>query len=223
MIVITSLLRTADGQKPGTLERALRHNAVEIVQQAPEVLAGTANLVTDKAQRGVTLPRSTVDADAFLQLWFADLNAANAFAAGERGRALRRLLDTVSPGGEELLILQNRVIEPGDKARLKRMSTLGRKPGVSFNTFQREWFGLHEPLVRRVPQMTGYVQNLVLNISGPARSEPLPVQGIVELWFEDLDTLAAGYDQPIARTLMAHGMEFISEITTFLVEPVAIK
>ncbi len=43
--------------------------------------------------------------------------------------------------------------------------------------------------------------------------------GISELWFEDLDSLNAAFASDAGRTLMARATEFISEISTFLVEP----
>jgi hypothetical protein len=46
----------------------------------------------------------------------------------------------------------------------------------------------------------------------------LPIDGIVELWFTDIDSLNAGFTSDAGKTLMTHASEFLAEISTFLVE-----
>ena len=45
----------------------------------------------------------------------------------------------------------------------------------------------------------------------------LPIDGIVELWFADAETLDAAFASPAGQVTMAHAMTFLSEITAFLV------
>ena len=54
--------------------------------------------------------------------------------------------------------------------------------------------------------------------SKAATYDELPIDGIVELWFEDLDGLNSGFASDAGKTLMTHATEFIAEISTFLVE-----
>ena len=105
---------------------------------------------------------------------------------------------------------------------IKRMSTLKRRPDVSTEKFKEEWFDVHSVLVKRLPQVKGYTQNLIFDRSfgrsKSARYEELPIDGIVELWFTDVDSLNAGFASDAGNTLMTHATEFIAEISTFLVE-----
>ncbi len=68
----------------------------------------------------------------------------------------------------------------------------------------------------------GYRQNHILHREAPKGTivgyEQLPIDGIVELWFDSTDSLDAAFASPQGVTLMSHAREFIDEITTFLVE-----
>jgi len=105
---------------------------------------------------------------------------------------------------------------------IKRMSTLKRRPDVSAEKFQREWFDVHSELVKRLPEVKGYTQNLIFDRSHgrgrPITYDEFPVDGIVELWFRDADDLESGFRSASGKTLMTHAEEFIAEISTFLVE-----
>jgi uncharacterized protein (TIGR02118 family) len=127
--------------------------------------------------------------------------------------------------GEMKLItaVQHVVIpKPAGVPLIKRMSTLKRRPDVSTEKFKEEWFDVHSVLVKRLPQVKGYTQNLIFDRSfgrsKAARYEELPIDGIVELWFSDVDSLNAGFASDAGNTLMTHATEFIAEISTFLVE-----
>ena len=58
---------------------------------------------------------------------------------------------------------------------------------------EAKWFDVHSVLVKRLPQVKAYTQNLIFDRShgrgNPAKYEELPIDGIVELWFEDADFL----------------------------------
>jgi hypothetical protein len=47
----------------------------------------------------------------------------------------------------------------------------------------------------------------------------LPIDGIVELWFENTETLNSAFASPQGVKTMQHATTFIDEITTFLVDP----
>jgi uncharacterized protein (TIGR02118 family) len=112
--------------------------------------------------------------------------------------------------------------KPTDVPLIKRMSTLKRRADVSAEKFKAEWFDVHSLLVKRLPQVKGYTQNLIFDRSHgrgkPAKYEDLPIDGIVELWFTDTDSLNAGFASDAGKTLMTHATEFLAEISTFLVE-----
>ena len=118
-----------------------------------------------------------------------------------------------------IVCLQNTVVAPPvDGTGLKRMSILRKRPDVSAEEFQAQWFELHSILVKRLPGLSGYRQNLVLD--GPRDEEGhMMVDGMVELWFPNGETIDQAFQSDIGNTVMMHAKEFISEISTFLVEP----
>ena len=113
------------------------------------------------------------------------------------------------------------VPENAARARLlKRISTLKRRPDVSEDDFRREWI-VHRDLVCKMPGISAYRQNVVLSrewVKGtPCGYQELPIDGIVELWFESTDTLNAAFASSAGQTTMAHAKTFIAEITAFVV------
>jgi hypothetical protein len=51
----------------------------------------------------------------------------------------------------------------------------------------------------------------------PCGYDELPIDGIVELWFEDTATLDAAFASPAGQVTMQHATTFLEEITAFLV------
>jgi hypothetical protein len=50
----------------------------------------------------------------------------------------------------------------------------------------------------------------------------MPIDGIVELWFDDAESINNAFGSAIGKETMAHAATFIGEITTFLVETVTV-
>jgi uncharacterized protein (TIGR02118 family) len=180
------------------------------------------NHVVDREQRGISYARGGHDFDGFSELWFDDMPAMAAAFATDHVKRLGE--DEARFIGELKLItaIQHVVIPKRARAPLiKRMSTLKRRPDVSAETFKAEWLDVHSFLVKRLPEVKGYTQNLIFDRSHgrgrPATYDELPIDGIVELWFEDLDRLDAAFASDAGKTLMTHATEFIGEISTFLV------
>lgn len=72
---------------------------------------------------------------------------------------------------------------------VKLIGLVKRKPGVTPAEFTRYWREKHGPLVARVfPGVKRYVQNHPAKL--PGGGEP-QVDGVVELWFEDLKAFQA--------------------------------
>jgi len=181
------------------------------------------NHVTDSEQRGIDYPRGPVTFDGISELWFDDEGAMQRAVTSDAIKALAadeaNLLDDIHVITAE----QNVVIPtpPGAKL-LKRMSTLKRRDDVTPEKFRYEWFEVHSFLVKRLPQVKGYTQNFILDRrrgrGAEVSRDDLPVDGMVELWFEDVQSLQTAFRSPAGITLMTHAREFISEISTFLVE-----
>ncbi|WP_426571517.1 EthD domain-containing protein [Aquihabitans sp. McL0605] len=82
---------------------------------------------------------------------------------------------------------------------LKVIFCLRRSPDLSREEFQRYWREHHAPLVQAHAEALGirrYVQehsiddSISLLVAGE-RNPPAPFDGVAELWFDDLDALAA--------------------------------
>jgi uncharacterized protein (TIGR02118 family) len=166
------------------------------------------NVITDRKQLGIDYARGELDFAGIGEYWFDCLSEAPTIF-----------------GSPSVTALQNIVIpEPTNMPFIKRMSTLKRRTDVSAERFKTEWFELHATLVKRIPGVAGYTQNLIIDRSradgAPASYEELPIDGFVELWFTDKADLEAAFATGQAKTLMTHAQEFIGEISTFLVEPI---
>ena len=181
------------------------------------------NHVVDREQRGIVYARGSHDFDGISELWFDDLPSMQRAFSSDLVEEVAA--DEASFIGDLKLVtaIQQQVVAVPKGARLiKRMSTLKRRPDVSLETFQHEWFQVHSVLVKRLPEVKGYTQNLIFDRAHgrgrPASYDELPIDGIVELWFNDRESLDAGFNSPAGKTLMTHAEEFIAEISTFLVE-----
>ena len=110
---------------------------------------------------------------------------------------------------------------------IKRVSFLGRADGVTSEQFVKEWWNVHDRLVQTVPGCVGYNQDLVIDRIDGGVSVPyeeLPVEGVVEMWFETKEAFDEYYASPEFARASAHSSEFIGAINTYLTEtyPVAL-
>lgn len=201
-----------------------RENHSRLASQLPGLLAYQQNHVTDTAQRGISYKRGPEMVDGISQLWFDDsqrMNNAFSQALGEK------LIEDENHFIGHLRIVTAESLEvikpPEPGTALKRMSFLRRRTDVSPEVFAHEWRVVHSALVKTLPGVLGYRQNLIVHRESPKGSvvdyDGLPIDGIVELWFENTETLNAAFASPQGVKTMQHATTFIDEITTFLVEP----
>jgi uncharacterized protein (TIGR02118 family) len=196
-----------------------------LAARVPNLREYWQNHVTDRIQRGIDFARGPWDFDGFSQLYFDDpRQAAHAFAKSDVAAAL--IADESHfLGGLHIVTAEQHIVvpvpaSPRREALLKRISTLKRRPDLSEDDFRREWIA-HRDLVRSMPGVAGYRQNVVIareRIKGqPCGYDELPIDGIVELWFEDAATLEAAFGSPTGRATMQHAQTFLAEITAFAV------
>lgn len=194
-----------------------------LVCRASHLQSYWQNHVVDKLQRGIDFARGPWDFDGFSQLCFDDAaGSPAAFGQGELAAAL--IADEKHFLGDLHIVtaVQTDVVPlPGHRARLlKRISTLRRLPALSEQDFRREWT-LHAGLVQTMPGVAGYRQNVVTRrerVKGqPCAYDELPIDGIVELWFDSTQTLDDAFASPQGQRTMAHARTFLSEITAFVV------
>lgn len=103
---------------------------------------------------------------------------------------------------------------------IKRISLLTRKPGMSRKEFNAYWLDVHGPFVTKLPNVIRYVQNHIVD---DAHRHDLPtggqdVDGFVEFWFEDVESMDAAFASPEAKQAFADGAKFIQSVTTFVIE-----
>ncbi len=179
--------------------------------------------VVDSLQRGISFKRGPEHLDGISELAFDDTTSMQAAFASEVAPQL--VADEAKFLGRLRIVSVDRreVIAPDQSKRLvKRMSLLRRRADVDLATFEREWRVEHARLVKQMPGVHGYCQNLVVErqvIKGtPCDYDQLPVDGIVELWFTDTDELDRAFASPAGLATMQHATTFIDEITTFMVK-----
>src|SRR5699024_8417238 len=90
-------------------------------------------------------------------------------------------------------------------------------------TFQHEWEGQHAELIKRMPYVKGYKQNVIFNDNLQKSTSSInynknKIDGIVELWFENIEQLKSAFASSEGKKAMSHSETFIKEITTYLVE-----
>lgn len=229
MIIRMGLLTRCPDLTPEAFRAHWRAVHGPLAAELPGLLAYQQNHVVDAAQRGIAYRRGAWQLDGISQLRFADAAAMRAAIASQSYAAVAAdagvfLADTKVIAAEPHVV----VPLPADPGPcIKRMSILTRPPGLSAEDFSREWREVHGPLVRRFPHLLGYTQNHVVAREATPGTEAahaaLPVDGIVEMWFRDLDDLGAAFASEAGLAAMAHAQRFIAEITTFLVEPHVVR
>jgi uncharacterized protein (TIGR02118 family) len=200
-----------------------KHGA--LAARAPNLRGYWQNPVVDRVQRGIDFARGPWDFDGFSQLWFDDVAGAN-HAFNDSDMAAELIADENRFLGElNIVTAEQSIVIPlpaeDERARLlKRMSVIQRLPTLSETDFRREW-QVHGDLVRQMPGVCAYRQNVVVvrerEKGKPGDHDTLPIDGIVEMWFKDAQTLRDAFASPPGQAAMAHAKTFLSEITTFLV------
>lgn len=224
MQVRMGLLNKKDDWSMDRFRSYWREQHGQLASQLPGLEAYHQNHVIDTAQRGISFKRGPETVDGISQLWFDNAKRMNDAFSEALGKKL--IAD------EEHFIGRLRIVAatpieviapPPPGAALKRMSFLRRRADVSPDVFAYEWNVRHAALVKTLPGVLGYRQNLITHRESPKGSvvdyDGLPIDGIVELWFETTDALHAAFSSPQGVETMQHATTFIDEITTFLVEP----
>lgn len=222
MLSVMALIQTAAELKDESVDA----NINEMMQRdCPDelILGRVFNQVVDHAQKGIDYARGSVELDAISQFFFSDISSSMTAANSGTVDMAMGLPAPMVADIQLILCLQNTILPPPPAgAGLKRMSILRKRPNVSPEEFQVQWFDLHATLVKRLPGIQGYRQNLI--IDGPRDEDGhMLVDGMVELWFPDTETIESAFRSGAGITLMTHANEFISEITTFLVRPIEVS
>lgn len=193
-----------------------------IASKIPELRRYHQNHVINSDQLGINYTRGSQTVDGFSQLWFDNLASMKRSSTPNVIKMLskdeKRFI-----GNMQLILAEQNVVIPvsNDEPLIKRMSLLKRRPDIDIEVFKNEWAEVHSELLKAMPGVKGYTQNLVIDRStnrGPAAYEDIPIDGIVELWFKNTESLKASFASTAGKKAMEHAEKFISEITTFIVE-----
>jgi uncharacterized protein (TIGR02118 family) len=199
-----------------------------VCNRIPALKGYVQNLVTDQAQRGIDFKRGPLSFDGFSQLTFDSLTEMRQLIGPSVVEALVADEANFLHDITVITTLRNVVVTPPKSGKFaKRMSILRKRPNITIAEFQSEWFNAHSFLVKRIPGLLGYRQNLVIDRQKNRMADAddgmgLGIDGIVELWFEDVDAIERGFRSDRGKTTMMHAQEFISEISTFMVEATVI-
>jgi len=103
---------------------------------------------------------------------------------------------------------------------IKSLSLLSRKEGLSPEEFTKHWVEVHAPLARNVPGLRRYVLSHVRaeRTRPDIASLPGEVDGIAELWYDDLEAMNRANASAEAKVLHADGATFIGKIKMFTTE-----
>lgn len=188
------------------------------------------NLVVDRAHRHPS-NAGKIDIDGFSELHFdtwsemmqgiqsLDAETGNALLDDAEYFSQKRLCD--------ILVFFRKVVREvpaylRDKDLIHRVSFISKPDDMTPAQFQREWCYLHAKFVETVPGFVGYNQNLVLDrfVDGkPATHGQLPVDGMVELYFDSMEGLECFTESPEFKLVNDHhGSSMIGAINTYLVE-----
>ncbi|BCG03632.1 hypothetical protein PPGU19_082000 (plasmid) [Paraburkholderia sp. PGU19] len=194
-----------------------------LVKNAPGLSQYRQNHVVDKVQRGIDFEREPWEFDGFSQLWISDRDKP--FGGGELPQRILADENHFLGRLHIVTVKQTTVVDvPGDDVRgkvKKRMSLIRRRPQLTEEDFLNEW-KVHADWVRTMPGVLGYRQNAVIqrevHKGQPCSYDELPIDGIVEFWFESTDSLQSAFASEAGIKTMAHAKTFLSGITAFLVE-----
>ena len=229
MISRISLLKCREGVSEEAFREAMMGNVREVVASMPGLRKCEINFVTDRQQRS-HLGRGAIDIDGFIEMFFdsyGDMQEAYRQSGDAVLAALEPIVET--PLSTLVVVKKKDTLVPaylGGKA-IKRVSFCDRKEGVDAMTFHDEWWYTHSVLVKLMSGYCGYNQNLVVDrlvAEKPVHYADLPVEGMVEFWFEDMDAFNECYST-VGFKLRAsvHAAEFIGTVTTYFVEAVSVE
>lgn len=101
-----------------------------------------------------------------------------------------------------------------------RSGLIQNKPDVDAADFAKHWRERHGPLAMKVPMLRGYAQNLVIK-RGDGESDSVlhSIDGISQLWFDDLVAMQTGTDSPEQQACIEDIGGFLAGVTLAIQNP----
>lgn len=226
MITRWDLITMKPGLSSGEFKAHWEEQHAPLVLKAKNLRRYVQNTVTDKEQRGVAFPRLEMDADALAEIWFDNLHDMNEAMAGGVGDAIMEDYKNIASRVVTLITIKNEIIPRADVEVVNRVSFIARRPEMSFESYKHEWWDVHGAFVKTFKNVRGYYQSLVLDRIVDGKSvdyAQAPLDGIVELFFNDVNGLAADFGSEVGAKAQAHGHTFLRQCSTYLVDKHVVK
>ena len=229
MISRINLLKRKEGLSAEEFAAYLTQAHAGLLATMPYLKGCETNVVVDNEQRS-PFDRGSTEIDGYTEMFF-DSYGDMQQAMDEAGDALLAALEPLVEEPVSTLVAVKKVDPPVpaylDGKAIKRVSFCDRAEGVDAATFHDEWWYTHSLLVKLMSGYCGYNQNLVIDrmVQGASvHYADLPVEGMVEFWFEDMDAFDECYST-VGFKLRAsvHAAEFIGTVTTYFVEAVPVE
>ena len=216
-----------------SVERAARDHLLGLPNVGPIVLnrvvrhVPTDYIANDRPYGGVVAEADDVGA-------ILDLHLAGAGAGAELmdSQAWRNFLLAIAPVARPLFSLDSEANIPvplragAVKGGFRRWLLLTRKAATP-EAFREAWFVRHANLVKHLPRLDGYVQNLVsarFNAQGkPVSYSELPIDGIAEVCYADEAAMVESYASDARLPLRDDGAELNARVSTILVDGKVLK
>lgn len=96
----------------------------------------------------------------------------------------------------------------------KMIILLTKKVTMNDEDFAKYWLETHAPLARKMPGLRKYVVNVVQR---PPNREA-EYHGIVELWFDDKESMKKAFASPEGQVTQQDSEKFTSKMTTLFIE-----
>lgn len=100
---------------------------------------------------------------------------------------------------------------------IKFFFVLRRRPDLTPEEFHEYWKTTHGPLVAKLPGLVRYTQHHVTSIPREEYTQDeLPIDGIVETWWESQEALAYVQQSPELQTVMADEARFMGRSNRYV-------
>jgi uncharacterized protein (TIGR02118 family) len=96
----------------------------------------------------------------------------------------------------------------------KLIILLKKKTGFTDEQFATYWLETHAPLAKKMPGLRRYVVNLVVS---PPNKDP-DYNGVVELWFDNVDDMKKAFSSPEGRATQKDAETFTASLTTLYID-----
>ena len=97
----------------------------------------------------------------------------------------------------------------------KLIILLNKKESISNADFAKHLLDVHAPLAKKMPGLRKYVVNVVQK--PPNREEP-EIHGVVELWFDDRETMKKAFSSPEGEVTQRDAENFASRTVTLFAD-----